>query len=94
MTAAGQNSKKNLKHTLAFQRIRGRVRLGDVDDTVDIEGHLLARGAPVVVAEAVEVLAVVLRVEGVVAVGGGLLIDLVRALRVCDLHEGGVMVSD
>ena len=41
------------RHTLRFQRVLGRVGLGDVDDAVDVEGDLLAVGAPMLVAEAV-----------------------------------------
>lgn len=57
---------------------------------MDIEGHLLARSTPVVVAEAVYVLAVVLGIEGVIAVGYRLLKDLVLALRICDLSRDSV----
>ena len=53
---------------------------------MDVEGDLLAVGAPVLVAETVHVLAVVLGVEGVVAVGHGLLHGLVLAEGVCDLY--------
>ncbi len=54
---------------------------------MDIEGYFLAVGAPVLVTEAVGVLAVVLGVEAVVAVGDGLFVDLVLANGVCDLFR-------
>lgn len=52
-----------------------------------IERHFLAGRAPVLVPEAVEILAVVLGVEGVVAVRGVLLEDLVLANGICDLEQ-------
>jgi len=52
---------------------------------VHVEGHLLGGSAPVLVAEAVEVLAVVFGLEGKVAVRGRLLEGLVLADRVRDL---------
>ena len=48
-----------------------RFTLGDVNDAVHVEGHLLGRGRPVLVAEAVRVSPVVLGVEGMIAVGDG-----------------------
>jgi hypothetical protein len=62
--------------------------LGDVDNTVHVEGYLLAVRAPVLVAEAVDVLAVVLRVEGVVAVRYVLLEGLILARGIRDLDLG------
>lgn len=56
-----------------------RVGLGDVDDAVDVEGDLLTGGAPVLVAEAVDVLAVLPGGEGEVAVGDGFFIRLFLA---------------
>jgi len=52
---------------------------------VDVEGDLLGVGTPVLVAEAVGVLSVVLGVEGVVAVADALVVDLVAAAGVLDL---------
>lgn len=72
-------------HTFRLQRVLGRVRLGNVNDSVDVEGYLLARRAPVLVAEAVDVLAVVLGLKGVVAVRGGLLENFILAVGVGDL---------
>jgi len=65
--------------TFRLDGIGGHLRLADVNDAVDVERHLLAVGAPVLVAEAVRVLSVSLGGEGVVAVGDGLLVDLVAA---------------
>lgn len=76
---------RKLMHTFRLQRVLRRLGLGDVDDPVDVEGDLLAGRAPVLVAEAVGVFAVVPGLEGVVAVGGGLLVDLVLAVGVGDL---------
>lgn len=74
--------------TFSLEGILWRVRLRDVDNAVDIEGDLLAGRTPVLIPEAVEIFAVVLCVEGVVAVGGGLLVDLVLADWVCNLIGG------
>lgn len=49
---------------LNLERVLGRVGLGDVDDAVDVERDFFAVGAPVLVAEAVGVLAVVLGFKG------------------------------
>jgi hypothetical protein len=54
---------------------------------MDVEGDFLAVCAPVLVAEAVGVFAVVLGGKGVVAVGDGLLVDFVLARGVCDLSK-------
>lgn len=71
--------------TFNFEGVGGDVSLANVDNAVDVEGDLLAVGAPVLVSEAVSVLAVVLRVEGEVAVGDTLVKGLVLALGVRDL---------
>ena len=71
--------------TFRLQRILCRVRLGDIDDSVDIEGNLFAGRAPVLIAEAVDVFAVVLGHEGVVTVGSRILEDLVLAAWIGDL---------
>ena len=70
---------------LDLEGILGRVGLGNVNNAVDVEGHLLGGGAPVLVTEAVEVLAVVFGLEGEVAVGDGFLVDFELTDRVCDL---------
>jgi len=70
---------------LGLERVLRCIGLGYVDDTVHVEGHLLGGSAPVLVAEAVEVLAVVFGLEGKVAVRGRLLEGLVLADRVRDL---------
>ncbi len=77
-------------HTFGIQRIRLVLGFADVDDTVDVERDFLAVGAPVLVAEAVGVFAVVLGVEAVVAAGYRLLVDFVLANGVCDLFRWGV----
>lgn len=48
-----------------------RFTLGHVNDAVHVEGHLLGRRRPVLVAEAVRVSSVGLRLEGMIAVGDG-----------------------
>lgn len=70
---------------LDLERVLGGVRLGNVDDAVDVERHLLGRRAPVLVAEAVDVLAVVLGLEREVAVGYRLFENLVLPVGVGDL---------
>ena len=71
--------------TLGLERILVGLVLGDVDNSVDIEGDLLAVGAPVLVAEAVHVFAILLGIEGVVAIGNALLEGLVLAIGSRDL---------
>lgn len=71
--------------TFSLEGILWRVRFRNVDNAVHVEGDLLARRAPVLISKAVEVFAVVLGVEGVIAVGGGLLEDFVLPDWVCDL---------
>lgn len=70
---------------LGLERILGRIGLRNVDDTVDVERHFLGGGAPVLVAEAVHVLAVVFGLEGEIAVGYRLFKCLVLADRILDL---------
>jgi hypothetical protein len=70
---------------LDLEGILWAVAFRDIDDTVDIEGNLFAVGTPVLVAEAVGVLAVVLGLEGEVAGRDGLFVDLVLGNRVGDL---------
>lgn len=74
--------------TFSLEGVLWRVRFGDVNNAVDVERNLLAGRAPVLVAKAVEIFAVVLGIEGVVAVGGGLLKYFVLADWVCDLSGG------
>lgn len=76
--------------TFGLDGVGGVFRLADIDDAVDVEGDLLAVGAPVLVAEAVGVFAVKLGGKGVVAVGDGLLVDFVLAGRVGDLSREGM----
>lgn len=80
---------RQLPH-LGLKGVLLRIGLRDVDNAVDIERHLLVRRAPVLVAKAVGIFAVVLGVEGEVAVRDGLFVDLVLADRVGDLGEGAV----
>lgn len=56
---------------------------------MDVEGDFLRGGGPVFVGEAVEEFAVGVGVEGVVAGGGGALVDDVVAIRVLDLWVEG-----
>lgn len=70
---------------LPFQRVLGRLALGDVDDAVDIEADLLGVGGPVFVAEAVGEAAVHVGGEGVVARADGAFVDLVGTGGVLDL---------
>ena len=58
---------------------------GNVDDAVDIEGNLFCGGGPVFVGEAVNIFAVGVSVEGVVARGDGALMDEVVASGVLNL---------
>jgi hypothetical protein len=73
---------KELGEALDFglERVCRDVGLAHVDNAVDVEGDLLAVGAPVLVAEAVHELAVVLGREGVVAVRDGSGLELVAAV--------------
>lgn len=54
--------------TLRLQRIVVIIGFADVDDAVDVEGNLLAVGAPMLVAKAVRVLSVHASYHRVVAV--------------------------
>ena len=63
VAAAAAFRARLLCHTFLLQRITWRLAFGYVDDTVDIERNLLARGGPLLVAEAVDVLAVVGSIE-------------------------------
>jgi hypothetical protein len=78
--------------TFSLQRVRRHLRLRHVDDTVDIERHLLRVRGPALVAEAVVVFAVGVCGEGVVFVGDSLLIVLAVAERILDL-EIAIIVS-
>lgn len=73
---------------LDLEGILGRVGLGNVNNAVNVKGYLLGGGAPVLVTEAVEVLAVVFGLEGEVAVRDGFLVDFELTDRVCDLETG------
>lgn len=74
--------------TLGLQRVLFGLVLRNVYYAVDVERDLLGVGAPVLVAEAIEVLAIMLGVEGVVAVGHVLLEGFVLAHGVRDLPGG------
>lgn len=76
-----------LKRTFAIKRIGRDIALAHVDDSVHVKGHLLSIGTPVLVAEAIGVLSIILGDKGVIAVGDGLLVGLVLALRVGDLSR-------
>lgn len=56
--------------TFSFQRIGGRFRFRNVDDSVDVERDLFAIRRPGLVAEAVDVFAVKGCCEGVFVRGG------------------------
>ena len=71
-----------------FERIAWRRSwgwLGNVDNTMDIEGNFFAGRGVVVVGEAVDVSAVMLDSEGVDAGGDGTFVDLEVAFGVSDL---------
>lgn len=72
---------------LCLEGILRHLRLGHVDDSVDVEGDFLRVGGPALVTEAVVVFAVGLSSEGVVLVGDGLLVVLAVAERVLDLKS-------
>jgi hypothetical protein len=72
---------------LGLEGILRHLRLGHVDDAVDVEGDLLGVGGPALVAEAVVVFAVGLGSEGVVLVGNGLLVVLAVAEGVLNLER-------
>ena len=55
------------KHTLLLERITWRLALRHIHDAVHVEAHFLGMAGPVLVAEAVGVLPVFLRLEAVVA---------------------------
>lgn len=73
--------------TFGLEGVDGVFAFADVDYAVNVERDLLAVGAPVLVAEAVGVFAVMEGGIGVVAVGDGALVDFVLAARVGDLSQ-------
>ena len=75
--------------TLLLQGVLRRLRLGYVDDAVNVERNLLGVCAPVLVVEAVDVFAVLGRMERVVAGGNAALMDLEAAGGSLDLHAHG-----
>jgi hypothetical protein len=72
--------------TLLLQGVLRRLGLGHVDDAVDVERNLLGVCAPVLVVEAVDVLAVLGGVERVVAGGNAAFVDLEAAGGSLDLR--------
>lgn len=74
-------------HTFGLQWILRHFGLGHVDDSVDVERHLLRVGGPALVAEAVGVLAIVGRGERVVFVRDGLLVVLAVSQGILDLDS-------
>lgn len=72
--------------TLFLDGVTGHVALIDVNHTVNVERNLLAVGTPVLVAEAVRVLAILLGCEGVVAGRHGLVVELITVRGVDDLY--------
>jgi hypothetical protein len=76
-----------LPRTFGVQWVLGSVGLRNVDDTMDVERHLFAVRAPVLVAEAVEISTVVSGGEGVVTVRDLFLERLVLALGIRDLRQ-------
>lgn len=81
-----KTGKNGFEHTLRLERVLRRVRLGHVNYTVHVERHLLAGGTPALVAEAVDVFAVRLGFERVVAIGHSLLVHLILARGGGDLE--------
>lgn len=73
-------------HTLLLQWVLWRLGLGNIDDTVDIEGDLLRVRSPVFVAEAVGIPAVRSGSEGVITGGRAALVDLHAVGRVLNLR--------
>lgn len=67
------------ERTLLLQWILWRLRLGNVDDAVHVEADLLRIRAPMLVIEAVSVLSIFGRGEGVVAGRHAALVNLVGA---------------
>jgi len=53
--------------TFFLQRITRSFRFRNVNDTVDIEGDFFRRGGPVLVTKAVDIFAIEVGIEGVVA---------------------------
>lgn len=85
--------RKGVRQTFCFQRIGRYLRLRYIDDAMNIKRDFLSRRAPMVVAEAVEVFAVVLGVEGVVARRDAAFVDLVGIVGVLDLWSAKVHKS-
>lgn len=73
--------------TFALQGILRHLRLGHVDDTVDVERDLLGVGGPALIAETVVEFPVGVRGERVVFVGDGLLVVLAVSHGILDLDD-------
>lgn len=73
------------EHTFLLQRVGWRLALRDVDDAMHVEADFFGICRPMLVAEAVGVLSVLVSVEGVVPGGHGPLVDTVLAGRVLNL---------
>ncbi len=69
-----------------LQRITRCLRLWHIYYPMHIERNLLARSRPMLVAEAVDVFAVVFGFEAMVAGGDGAFVNLVAACGVLDLR--------
>lgn len=74
-------------HTFHLKGILGHLRLGHVDDSVDVEGDLLGVGGPALIAKAVDVFSVGVGIEGVVLGGDGLFVVLTVVQGVLDLQH-------
>lgn len=83
---------RQLPH-LDLERVLRCVRLRHVHDAVHVERYLLGGCAPVLIPEAVNVLSIVFRIEGEIAVRDRLVVDFILAVRVRDLGGGGTNVS-
>jgi hypothetical protein len=75
--------------TLPLQGVLRCLGLGHVDDAVNVERNLLGVCAPVLVVEAIDVLAVLGSVERVVARGNAAFVDLEAAGGSLDLRTHG-----
>lgn len=73
--------------TLQFQRIRRRLRLRHVHNAVHVEGDLLRRRRPRLVAETIQVFAILGRLERVVAVRYAVLVSFEGSGGGLDLDE-------
>lgn len=92
--AVHERKRRDVGHTFSLQRITRCFALGHIHNPMDIEADLLRARRPSFIAETIQVLAIVARVERMVAGGDGFLVDYVLVRWADDLDSTERRVSD